>query len=131
MNGHPRDQAKVSVHCRWPPIRGTLTLKCVGTIHTKIIENYQVGLRNFYKLTIINWKMRRTPSKLTQVIHIFIIKINQIFFEFQYFFKYSVVSTDTRPGYCVLLPTIPVLKYHLILTVIQSNECTYFLVYFN
>ena len=30
MNGHPRDQAKVSVHCRWPPIRGTLTLKCVG-----------------------------------------------------------------------------------------------------
>ena len=30
MNGHPRDQAKVSVHYRWPPIRGTLTLKCVG-----------------------------------------------------------------------------------------------------
>ena len=30
MNGHPRDQAKVSVHCRWPPIRGNLTLKCVG-----------------------------------------------------------------------------------------------------
>ena len=30
MNGHPRDQLKVSVHCRWPPIRGTLTLKCVG-----------------------------------------------------------------------------------------------------
>ena len=30
MNGHPRGQAKVSVHCRWPPIRGTLTLKCVG-----------------------------------------------------------------------------------------------------
>ena len=29
-NGHPRDQAKVSVHCRWPPIRGNLTLKCVG-----------------------------------------------------------------------------------------------------
>ena len=29
MNGHPRDQAKVSVHCRWPPIRGNLTLKCV------------------------------------------------------------------------------------------------------
>ena len=23
MNGHPRDQAKVSVHCRWPLIRGT------------------------------------------------------------------------------------------------------------
>ena len=22
MNGHPRDQAKVSVHCRWPLIRG-------------------------------------------------------------------------------------------------------------
>ena len=30
MNGHPQDQAKVSVHCRWPPIRGTLTLTCVG-----------------------------------------------------------------------------------------------------
>ena len=30
MNGHPRDQAKVSVHCRWPPIRGNFTLKCVG-----------------------------------------------------------------------------------------------------
>ena len=29
MNGHPRDQAKVSV-CRWPLIRGNLTLKCVG-----------------------------------------------------------------------------------------------------
>ena len=23
MNGHPRDQAKVSVHCRWSLIRGT------------------------------------------------------------------------------------------------------------
>ena len=23
MNGHPRYQAKVSVHCRWPLIRGT------------------------------------------------------------------------------------------------------------
>ena len=30
MYGHPRDQAKVSVHCRWPLIRGNLTLKCVG-----------------------------------------------------------------------------------------------------
>ena len=30
MNGHHRDQAKVSVHCMWPPITGTLTLKCVG-----------------------------------------------------------------------------------------------------
>ena len=30
MNGHPRDQAKVSVHCRWPLIKGNLTLKCVG-----------------------------------------------------------------------------------------------------
>ena len=30
MNGHPRDQAKVSVHCRWPLIRGNLALKCVG-----------------------------------------------------------------------------------------------------
>ena len=29
MNGHPWDQAKVSVHCRWPLIRGNLTLKCV------------------------------------------------------------------------------------------------------
>ncbi len=23
MNGHPRDQAKVSVHYRWPLVRGT------------------------------------------------------------------------------------------------------------
>ena len=30
MNGHPRDQAKVSVHCRWALIRGNLTLKCVS-----------------------------------------------------------------------------------------------------
>ena len=30
MNGHPQDQAKVSVHCRWPLIRGNLSLKCVG-----------------------------------------------------------------------------------------------------
>ena len=30
MNGHPRDQAIVSVHCRWLLIRGNLTLKCVG-----------------------------------------------------------------------------------------------------
>ena len=30
MNGHPRDQTKVSVHCRWPLIRGNLTLRCVG-----------------------------------------------------------------------------------------------------
>ena len=30
MNGPPRDQAKVSIHCRWPLIRGNLTLKCVG-----------------------------------------------------------------------------------------------------
>ena len=30
MNGHPRDQAKVSIHCRWPLIRGNLTLKYVG-----------------------------------------------------------------------------------------------------
>ena len=39
MNGHPRDQAKVSVHFRWLLkflllllllIRGNLTLKCVG-----------------------------------------------------------------------------------------------------
>ena len=26
----PSGQAKVSVHCRWPLIRGNLTLKCVG-----------------------------------------------------------------------------------------------------
>ena len=23
MNGHPRDQVKVSVHCRWPLVTGT------------------------------------------------------------------------------------------------------------
>ena len=37
MNGHPRDQAKVSVHCRWPLIRGNLTLKCVGTNCTECV----------------------------------------------------------------------------------------------
>ena len=41
MNGHPRDQAKVSVHCRCPPIRGTLTLKCVG----RGIDNVAVQAR--------------------------------------------------------------------------------------
>ena len=30
VNGHPRDQAKVPVHCRWLLIRGNLTLKCIG-----------------------------------------------------------------------------------------------------
>ena len=35
MNGHPRDQAKVSVHCRWPLIRGNLTLNVsVGALIT-------------------------------------------------------------------------------------------------
>ena len=32
MNGHPRDQAKVSVHCRWPLIRGNLTPKAGTTV---------------------------------------------------------------------------------------------------
>ena len=41
MNGHPRDQAKVSVHCRWPLIRGNLTLKCVG----RGIDNVAVQAR--------------------------------------------------------------------------------------
>ena len=41
MNGHPRDQAKVFVHGRWPPIRGTLTLKCVG----RGIDNVAVQAR--------------------------------------------------------------------------------------
>ena len=41
MNGHPRDQAKVSVHCRWPLIRGNLTLKCVG----RGIDNLAVQCR--------------------------------------------------------------------------------------
>ena len=41
MNGHPRDQAKVSVHCRWPLIRGNLTLKCVG----RGIDNVAVQCR--------------------------------------------------------------------------------------
>ena len=30
MDGHPRDQANVFVHCRWPLIKGNLTLQCVG-----------------------------------------------------------------------------------------------------
>ena len=41
MNGHPRDQAKVSVHCRWPLIRGNLTLKCVS----RGIDNVAVQVR--------------------------------------------------------------------------------------
>ena len=84
--------------------RCPLSIK-VGT-HTQIMifvtnlttlaqSTCQVGLRNFYKSAIINWKMTRTTSKLAQVFHIFKIQINQIFFEFQSFFKYSVVGTDT------------------------------------
>ena len=41
MNGHPRDQAKMSVHCRWSLIRGHLTLKCVG----RGIDNVAVQCR--------------------------------------------------------------------------------------
>ena len=44
MNGHPRDQAKVSVHCRWPLIRGNLTLKCVG--RALITWPYKAGGRS-------------------------------------------------------------------------------------
>ena len=40
-NGHPQDQAKLSVHCRWPLIRGNLTLKCVG----RGIDNVAVHCR--------------------------------------------------------------------------------------
>ena len=44
MNGHLRDQAKVSVHCRWPLIRGDLTLKCVGRV--LITWPYKAGGRS-------------------------------------------------------------------------------------
>ena len=82
----------------------------VGT-HTQIMifvtnlttfaqSTFQVGLRNFYKSAIINWKITRTTSKLAQVVYIFKIQINQIFFEFQSFFEYSVVGTDTVTACC-------------------------------
>ena len=41
-------------------------------------STFQVCLRNFYKSTIINWKIMRTASKLAQVFHIFKIQSNQI-----------------------------------------------------
>ena len=46
MNGHPRDQAKVSVHCRWPLIRGNLTLKCVGRGIDNVAVPYKAGGRS-------------------------------------------------------------------------------------
>ena len=47
MNGHPRDQTNVSVHCRWPLIRGNLTLKCVGPGSVALIMwSYKAGGRS-------------------------------------------------------------------------------------
>ena len=37
MNGHPRDQAKVSVHCRWPLVTGTDGQ--ANIIHLAILHN--------------------------------------------------------------------------------------------
>ena len=49
MNGHPRDQAKVSVHCRWPLVTGTdgqagdgkynalLSLPAIFLMNTRIV----------------------------------------------------------------------------------------------
>ena len=71
-----------------------ILLNLVKNLTTLAQSTCQVGLRNFYKSAIINWKMTRTTSKLAQVFHIFKIQINQIFFEFHSFFKYSVVGTD-------------------------------------
>ena len=81
---------------------GTFRIKVVT--HTQIMifitnitifaqSTFQVCLRNFYESTIINWKIMRTASKLAQVYHIFKIQSNQILFEFQSFFKYSVVGS--------------------------------------
>ena len=60
MNGHPRDQAKVSVHCRWPLIRGNLTLKCVG----RGIDN--VAVQGRWPLTTGSPKAGTTVSHCTQ-----------------------------------------------------------------
>ena len=48
MNGHRRDQAKVSVHCRWLLIRGNLTLKCV----VRGIDNVAVQGRYYCILSL-------------------------------------------------------------------------------
>ena len=60
MNGHPRDQAKVSVHCRWPPIRGNLTLKCVG----RGIDN--VAIQGRWPLTTGSHKAGTTVFRYQQ-----------------------------------------------------------------
>ena len=39
MNGHPRDQSKVSVHDRWPHIRGTGGVPNVIPLHDCITSD--------------------------------------------------------------------------------------------
>ena len=75
-------------------------------------STFQVCLRNFYKSTIINWKIMRTASKLAQVFHIFKIQSNQILFEFQSFFKYSVVGTDTNHVTEISISCCPHREWH-------------------
>ena len=48
----PSGPAKVSVHCRWPLIRGNLTLKCVGTL---ITWPYKAGGRSRRGPYMITW----------------------------------------------------------------------------
>ena len=61
MNGHPRDQAKVSVHCRWPLIRGNLTLKCVG----RGIDNVAVQGRWPLTTGVAQGRYYCTPSQIS------------------------------------------------------------------
>ena len=54
MNGHPLDQAKVSVHCRWPLVTGTdeqagdakHNTPCYNTITTNDIPNEYTHCHN-------------------------------------------------------------------------------------
>ena len=84
-------------------------------------STFQVCLRNFYKSTIINWKIMRTTSKLAQVFHIFKIQSNQILFEFQSFFKYSVVGTDPVTACCYQ----PFLDHYVIVIRLNKKNCLF------
>ena len=49
-----------------------ILLNLVKNLTTLAQSTCQVGLRNFYKSAIINWKMTRTTCKLAQVFHIYL-----------------------------------------------------------
>ena len=46
MNGHSRDQAKVSVHCRWPLVTGTDGQAGGGAFSQKGTNNGKDILKN-------------------------------------------------------------------------------------